>query len=64
MPPKAITLSFVLDFKILNFCKPKKVFFLLNNDAKKTASTFWFSLILISFKLCAEPSTKNLFFLE
>jgi len=61
MPPKAIICLFEsFDIK-LNLLIPKKLLFFLKIEDKKIFSTFCFSLILISFKLCADPINEKPF---
>ena len=66
IPPSAIIFFFVILDNKLNLIDPKNLFVLivLNNGVKKIACTPCFSLILISFKLCAEPTTKKFFLFE
>ena len=50
--------------KILNLITPKKFLFFLNNDDKKILLTFWFSFVLISFRLWADPTILKFFLRE
>ena len=59
IPPKATTFLFVYLIKILNLLKPKKFLFLLNSDDIKMFWTFCNSLILISLRLWADPTTAK-----
>jgi len=65
MPPRAIILKFVALESWLNLTTPIPLFFfVLKIGDIKMKSTPCFSLILSSFKLCAEPRIKKfLFFL-
>ena len=64
IPPKAI-ISFFVSFEIkLNLFIPKKFLFSLNKEDKKIFSTFCFSLILISLRLCADPTILKFFLKE
>ena len=59
IPPNAIIFFLVCLVKFLNLFKPKKVLFLLNNEATKIISTFCNSFSFISFKVWADPKIIN-----
>ena len=59
IPPKTTIVFFVSFDNNLNLFNPKKFLLILNNDDKKILSTFWSSLVLISFRLCADPIILN-----
>jgi len=62
IPPKATIFKFVFFDKFMNLYIPKDLLFFLNIGLKNKYFTLCFSLILTSFKLCADPRISNFFF--